>query len=301
MCRRHNARTGQKDEVDRIVCWLTGYSPAQLQQQIDTGASFEAFFDQAPALHPNTALIKGRGLRCARGGGGRPADAEDPLARQADRRTRQGQVDGENPALSGTLVRVCGGLLKMAHAPELHHPPMSTRHCLFLIASTREPGHVGNTEWLARQAAASLPPDTTQTWVHLARAGVPEFIDQRHTVGSYPMPEDGSVMRTLLDQTLACTDLVFVSPVYWFSFPATLKALPRPLERLAARAGAGVQDADEPEAPVAHHHQRRPFQSAAHDRLHGDVREVSGHADGRGAVGEGWGTGSGEGGWACLD
>lgn len=101
---------------------------------------------------------------------------------------------------------------------------MSSRHCLFLIASTREPGHVGNTEWLARQAAASLPPDTAQTWVYLARAGIPEFIDQRHTVGSYPMPEAGSVMRGLLDQTLACTDLVFVAPVYWFSFPATLKA-----------------------------------------------------------------------------
>ncbi|MBT9550389.1 MAG: NAD(P)H-dependent oxidoreductase [Hydrogenophaga sp.] len=100
----------------------------------------------------------------------------------------------------------------------------SARHVLFLVASTREPGHVGNTEWLARQAAASLPPDTTQTWVHLARAGIPEFIDQRHTVGSYPMPESGSVMRNLLDQTLACTDLVFVAPVYWFSFPATLKA-----------------------------------------------------------------------------
>ena len=34
---------------------------------------------------------------------------------------------------------------------------MSTRHFLFLVASTREPGHLGNTEWLARQAAASLP------------------------------------------------------------------------------------------------------------------------------------------------
>jgi putative NADPH-quinone reductase len=98
------------------------------------------------------------------------------------------------------------------------------RHCLFLVASTREAGHMGNTEWLAHQAAASLPADTLQTWVHLARAGIPEFVDQRHTVGSYPMPEDGSVMRQLLDQTLACTDLVFVAPVYWFSFPATLKA-----------------------------------------------------------------------------
>lgn len=98
------------------------------------------------------------------------------------------------------------------------------KHVLFLVASTREAGHMGNTEWLARQAAASLPADATQTWVHLARAGIPEFIDQRHTVGSYPMPEPGSVMRQLLDQTLACTDLVLVAPVYWFSFPSTLKA-----------------------------------------------------------------------------
>lgn len=48
-----------QEEVDRIICWLTGYSPARLQQQIESGASFEAFFDQAPALHPNTALIQG--------------------------------------------------------------------------------------------------------------------------------------------------------------------------------------------------------------------------------------------------
>ena len=62
-----------KDEVDRIVCWLTGYSPAQLQQQIDNGASFEAFFAEAPALHPNTTLIKG--VVC----GVRVEAVEDPL------------------------------------------------------------------------------------------------------------------------------------------------------------------------------------------------------------------------------
>ena len=42
---------------------------------------------------------------------------------------------------------------------------MSTtqRHTLFLTTSSREPGHPGNSEWLARQAAAALPPDTPQT------------------------------------------------------------------------------------------------------------------------------------------
>jgi NAD(P)H-dependent FMN reductase len=100
-----------------------------------------------------------------------------------------------------------------------HNQPMS--HYLFLIASTREPGHLGNTEWLARQAAVRLPADDTQTWLRLADEPLPPFVDLRHTVGSYPMPEGRA--RQLLDATLACTDLVLVAPVYWFSFPSTLK------------------------------------------------------------------------------
>ncbi len=34
--------------------------------------------------------------------------------------------------------------------------PQNPPHFLFLVTSTREPGHTGNTEWLARQAAAAL-------------------------------------------------------------------------------------------------------------------------------------------------
>ena len=46
-------------EVDRIICWLTGYDQAGLRQQIELQNDFEAFFAQAPAMHPNRALIKG--------------------------------------------------------------------------------------------------------------------------------------------------------------------------------------------------------------------------------------------------
>jgi multimeric flavodoxin WrbA len=99
------------------------------------------------------------------------------------------------------------------------HPPMS--HFLFIVASTREPGHVGNTEWLARRAAEGLPAEATQTWLHLAQLPVQPFTDQRHTAGTYPWP--GGHLRTLLDATMGCTDLVLVSPVYWYSFPSTLK------------------------------------------------------------------------------
>lgn len=92
---------------------------------------------------------------------------------------------------------------------------------LFLLASTREPGHVGNTETLARRAASALPSGTGQTWMHLANRDLPEFVDQRHTTGTYPWPE-GS-LRELLDATMSCTDLVLVAPVYWYSFPSSLK------------------------------------------------------------------------------
>jgi NAD(P)H-dependent FMN reductase len=98
---------------------------------------------------------------------------------------------------------------------------MPQPHYLFIVASTREPGHLGNTEWLARQAAASLPADTAQTWLHLAQMPMPAFTDVRHTAGTYPLPEGH--LRTLLDATMACTDLVLVAPVYWYSFPSTLK------------------------------------------------------------------------------
>jgi hypothetical protein len=47
-----------KDEVDRIICWLTGYDPAGLQRQIDASVDFETFFAQAPAMHPNRALME---------------------------------------------------------------------------------------------------------------------------------------------------------------------------------------------------------------------------------------------------
>jgi multimeric flavodoxin WrbA len=99
---------------------------------------------------------------------------------------------------------------------------MSAPHFLFLVASTRAPGTVGNTEWLARQAAQGLPASARQTWLHLAGLQLPAFVDQRHASGEYPMP--GGDLRTLLDAMRAASDIVFVAPVYWYSIPAPLKA-----------------------------------------------------------------------------
>ena len=97
----------------------------------------------------------------------------------------------------------------------------NARRFLFLVASAREAGHQGNTEWLARQAAAALPVGTSQQWLHLARMNLTPFVDLRHTAGQYPMPE--ADLKVLLDATLAATDIVLVAPVYWYSIPAHLK------------------------------------------------------------------------------
>lgn len=48
-----------KKEVDEIICWLTGYDPETLQAQIDRNVSLQTFFEEAPQMNPNAALIKG--------------------------------------------------------------------------------------------------------------------------------------------------------------------------------------------------------------------------------------------------
>ncbi|WP_406828406.1 DUF2200 domain-containing protein [Microbulbifer sp. ARAS458-1] len=65
-----------KAEVDEIICWLTGYDTAGLQQQVDQENDFKTFFAEAPAMHPNIALIKG--VVC----GVRVEEVEDPLMRK---------------------------------------------------------------------------------------------------------------------------------------------------------------------------------------------------------------------------
>lgn len=63
-------------EVDRIICWLTGYGEEGLHEQLRQGSDFATFFARAPAIHPKSALIKG--VVC----GVRVEEVEDPLMRQ---------------------------------------------------------------------------------------------------------------------------------------------------------------------------------------------------------------------------
>ena len=52
-------RKGQNEaDLRKVIRWLTGFTDAQLQKQIDSGATFEQFFAKAK-LHPNASLITG--------------------------------------------------------------------------------------------------------------------------------------------------------------------------------------------------------------------------------------------------
>jgi hypothetical protein len=61
------------EEVDQVICWLTGYDRAGLQNAVAEGVDLETFFAQAPAFTPEASLITG--VIC----GIRVQDIEDPL------------------------------------------------------------------------------------------------------------------------------------------------------------------------------------------------------------------------------
>ena len=48
-----------KEEVDTIICWLTGYNQEQLQKILDNKTTFETFFEEAPQLNENVTKITG--------------------------------------------------------------------------------------------------------------------------------------------------------------------------------------------------------------------------------------------------
>ena len=65
-----------KAEVDAIICWLTGYTPRQLDGQLKKQKDFETFFREAPQPNPARKLITG--VVC----GVRVEDIEEPTMRE---------------------------------------------------------------------------------------------------------------------------------------------------------------------------------------------------------------------------
>lgn len=96
---------------------------------------------------------------------------------------------------------------------------MNGREMLFVLGSARRGG---NTEHLARYAARSLPPSVNQNWIHLLDHNLPLFDDIRHhETRKYSIASESE--RTLLEATLAATDIVIASPVYWYNISAATK------------------------------------------------------------------------------
>lgn len=65
-----------KAEVDEIICWLTGYSPAALVEKIADLTDFEGFFGQAPGMNPARQTISGSVC------GVKVQEVEEPLMRE---------------------------------------------------------------------------------------------------------------------------------------------------------------------------------------------------------------------------
>jgi hypothetical protein len=65
-----------REDVDQIIRWLTGYTPAALKKHLDKKTTFEDFFAKAPAYHPHSKLITG--VVC----GIRVEEVADPLMKK---------------------------------------------------------------------------------------------------------------------------------------------------------------------------------------------------------------------------
>lgn len=48
-----------KQEVDEIICWLTGYDENGITEQLQKDVDYKTFFEQAPCINPNCEKIKG--------------------------------------------------------------------------------------------------------------------------------------------------------------------------------------------------------------------------------------------------
>jgi hypothetical protein len=65
-----------RQEVDQVIRWLTGYTAAGLQKQLDNDTDFKTFFAKAPRMNPYAKLITG--VVC----GVRVEEVDDPLMKK---------------------------------------------------------------------------------------------------------------------------------------------------------------------------------------------------------------------------
>ncbi|MFE1903374.1 flavodoxin family protein [Streptomyces gardneri] len=96
-------------------------------------------------------------------------------------------------------------------------PDRRDRSFLFVLGSSRSDG---NTEILARAAAAQLPSSVPQRWLDLNDLPLPDFQDGRHETAEWPAGETEELLRRA---TVEATDIVIASPLYWYTLSAQTK------------------------------------------------------------------------------
>ena len=94
---------------------------------------------------------------------------------------------------------------------------MAERRFLFLLSSARQGG---NTQSMARAAAAGLADSVAQDWCDLTKATLPAFEDLRHGASYGPL---AAPLADLANRTMLASDIVFVAPLYWYGLPAPAK------------------------------------------------------------------------------
>jgi hypothetical protein len=65
-----------REELDQVICWLTGHHPTSLAAALDAGLSLERFFAEAPRMNPLRDRVTG--VIC----GVRIEEIDDPLMRE---------------------------------------------------------------------------------------------------------------------------------------------------------------------------------------------------------------------------
>jgi len=65
-----------KEEVDKIILWLTGYTKTQFESKLKKKTDFETFFGEAKKMNPLRSLVKG--VVC----GVRVEDIKEPTMRE---------------------------------------------------------------------------------------------------------------------------------------------------------------------------------------------------------------------------
>lgn len=76
LCNKATRKGRTQDEVDTVICWLTGYGRADLQHAAEQGVTYGDFFRHAPQPNEKRSLIRGKVC------GVRVEDVQEPLMRE---------------------------------------------------------------------------------------------------------------------------------------------------------------------------------------------------------------------------